>query len=63
MTTCLAGLAQRALGDVLALLDGKQTRGAFGETPLLACRWVVVWSGGLDVEPSVFNCELDGLLG
>jgi hypothetical protein len=28
----------------------------------LVARWGVLWSGRLDVEPSVFNGELDGLL-
>jgi len=62
MTVCLAGLTQRTLGDVLALLGGKQAHSLLGETLPLICCQGVPRSGRLNVEPSVFNGELDSSL-
>lgn len=57
----LPRLADRALGDVLALLGGKAARDALGDAFPLGRRCGVMWDGRLDVKTGAFDGELNGL--
>lgn len=61
MGMSLSRLADRALGDVLALLGGEAARDALGDAFPLGRRYGVMWDGRLDVKTGAFNGELDGL--
>jgi len=61
MGICFVRLTKQTLGDVLALLGGKEVRDGLGKAFPLGYRYGVVWDGRLDVKTGAFNGELDGL--